>query len=204
MVENLAAGLLYLLGFGAAGYAIWAIYRNTKDCTTDAKTPRIAYIPHGGEYKFVTNWGAILGALCFVGGLFAGQYMLIVMLVGLATCIGSIYYSARKKRSNWRRVRARCLDKDVFWEYSQDPEGGGKVWTFRLLCAFDLDGKTYRVTPNFWSTFPTKDSVIKFLGNRVSSSGTCVLLINPDNPLETELMRNTRLIPEINRADRAA
>lgn len=63
-------------------------------------------------------------------------------------------------------------------------------WAFRLVCEFELDGRRFTVTPDYWSTFISEGSVQNFLGKVVSPDGKCQLWVNPKNPLQTELIAN--------------
>ena len=84
-------------------------------------------------------------------------------------------------------LEAKCLDREIRQVCS--PHGhGGKTWAFRLLCEFELAGQTYRVTPDYWTTFSSETSVASFLDQAVSPKGCCRLYVNPANPLQAELV----------------
>lgn len=112
-----------------------------------------------------------------------------VMAAGLIVALVSLLYSGRRTRRNWQRVQARVLDKEIYedFSYTGDDEPG-KTWFFTLLCEFELGGQTYRVTPSFWRSFGTKSGVGRFLEKVVNRNGLCELWVNPQNPLETEVV----------------
>jgi hypothetical protein len=161
---------------------------------------RIQYIPFERTLKpMKPNWGALVGALIFIGGiLLMGRtglersfhcqgFWIYISFGGLLFALYSLLVGGRRVRRNWKRVKARCLDQEIFIEYSDDGDAG-KSWSFILLCEFEFNGYTYRVTPDFWTTFITKGSVSRFLSKRVYSEGFCDIFINPDNPLQTEIV----------------
>lgn len=140
-----------------------------------------------------TNWGAILGALFFIGGTFAGLkvgVLFSISLFGLVLGLGSILYQGRLARKNWERVSAQCTDRE--WKQvlgATGPSGGVRLaWTFQLLCEFQLNGKRYAVTPGYWSTFRSESRLKKFLGKVISLDGKCQLWVNPENPLQAEII----------------
>lgn len=142
-----------------------------------------------------TNWGALLGALLFIAGIFAGLRvgaLLLVSIFGLVLALASILIRARRIRKNWKKVVARCTDKE--WKQILGAFGlnGGisRVWAFILLCDFELDGNRYTVTPGYWSSFISENRLRRFLGQVISPDGTCQLWVNPENPLQAELFAN--------------
>ena len=140
-----------------------------------------------------TNWGAILGALLFIVGIFAGLKigaLFSISVFGLILAISSVIFRGRMVRRNWKRVLARCIDKE--WKKvlgAPSQSGGIRInWTFQLLCEFELDGKRYTVTLGYWSTFISENRLKKFLDKAVAPDGKCQLWINPKNPLQAELV----------------
>ena len=161
---------------------------------------RLKYIPYERKRGFIRpNPGALIGSLIFLsaillpgniglGNLFGSPGVWIWIAVGgLLFGIFSLAYQARKNRKNWIRVKARCLDHEVWKGFSNDSDGD-IVWNFIMLCEYEFGGKTYRVTPAYWCSFPSQGSVLRFIGKRISPEGTCEIYINPDNPLQTELV----------------
>jgi hypothetical protein len=156
---------------------------------------RIQLIPYDDPSKpmrIQTNWGAVAGLLVvcigfwgfWTGGLqrirIPKTYYLWAMPGGLGFALVSLFVAGRFKRRSWLLLNAVCLDRDC--------RGDFQGWEFRLLCRFELEGKTYTVTPaTYWRTFTSEASVNDFLAKVTDRDGTCCLRVNPRNPLETEL-----------------
>ena len=142
-----------------------------------------------------TNWGALLGAVIFIGGIFAGLKigaLFLISMFGLILALVSILFRGRIIRKNWNKVLAQCTEKEWKRVLGAPSQRGGVrwTWTFQLLCKFELDGKRYTVTPGYWSTFISERRLQKFLNKVISSDGTCQLWVNPKNPLQAELVAN--------------
>lgn len=147
------------------------------------------------EAMIETNWWVVLGALLFVGGVITAlsinKTLILISLFGLLLSLISLYLSYRKKTKNWKIVTARCIDRE--WKQILGKPGlqGGVrlVWTFILLCEYNKEGQRYLVTPSYWSpTFLTEKSLKKFLNQAITSDDNCRLRVNPENPLQTELV----------------
>ncbi|MBK7315674.1 hypothetical protein [Candidatus Aalborgicola defluviihabitans] len=157
---------------------------------------RIQSIPSRDPYAMMeTNWGAVLGALFFIGGIFAGlkvAALFLISIFGLVLALISILFRGRIVRRNWKKVLAQCTDKEWKKVLGTPGQGGGVrlTWTFQLLCEFELDGNRYTVTPEYWSTFISENRLQKFLDKVISPDGACQLWVNPKNPLQTELIAN--------------
>ena len=157
---------------------------------------RIKTIPFRDDYAMIeTNWGALLGALLFVGGIFAGfkvKELFSISFVGLVFLIASVFFRGRNVRKNWKKVSAQCIDKEIKCVFGAPGLRGGsrKAWTFQLLCEYEIDGKQYTVTPGYWTTFISERRLQTFLGKVISPEGKCQLWVNPDNPLQTEITGN--------------
>ena len=161
---------------------------------------RLKYIPHESRRGFIKpNPGALIGALIFIGAIVLPDYVgwgnlfgsrmvwIWIAVGGLLFGMFSLAYQARKNRRNWIRIRARCLDHEVFQDSSNDGDTG-RVWDFIMLCEYELKGELYRVTPAYWCSFPTQGSVLRFIGKKLSPEGTCEIYVNPDNPLQAEIV----------------
>ena len=162
---------------------------------------RIKFIPFTQKkLNFVEpNWGAIAGAVIFVGGIVLAFYFkpppfskrpegwIVVSAAGLLFGFLSLLLKGRKVRRNWIRVQAKCLDREIRKMHTLDADSG-KAWFFQLLCEFELDGRAYQVTPSFWRSFATKMGITNFLARNISPEGICELYVNPDNPLQTEFV----------------
>lgn len=160
---------------------------------------RIKAIPFRNPNAMMeTNWGALFGALFFIGGIggiLVGlnvEILFSISIFGIVLGLSSIFFKGRILRRNWTKVIAQCTDKE--WKSVLGAPGrhGGvrKTWTFQLLCEFELDGKWYTVTPAYWSTFISEGRLQSFLDKLISPDGTCPLWVNPKNPLQAELIAN--------------
>jgi len=157
---------------------------------------RIKPVPFRDPYAMMeTNWWALLGALLFIGGIFAGlkvNALFAISIFGLVLALASIFLQGRITRRNWIKVLAQCTDKE--WKSvlgaPGQRSGTRKTWVFQLLCEFELDGKRYTVTPGYWSTFISEGRLQKFLDKVISPDGKCQLWVNPKNPLQAELIAN--------------
>lgn len=157
---------------------------------------RIKSIPFQDEYKMMkTNWGALFGALLFIFGIFAGfkeKELFLISLIGLVLMLLSVLQRGRNVRRGWKKITTKCIDKETKRTLGKPGSNGGirYVWTFQLLCEFEMGGKPYTVTPKHWTTFTSESSLQKFLNKVISSDGTCQLWVNPKNPLQTEIFAN--------------
>ena len=156
---------------------------------------RIKPIPFEDSFAMMKmNWGAILGAFLFIGGLVSGLKIwpllaISISIFGLVLGLTSMLYQARIARRHWEKVSAQCTDRE--WKQvlgAVGQRGGARLtWTFQLLCDFELHGKRYTVTPGYWSTFISEARLRKFLSKVISAEGTCQLWVNPNNPLQAEI-----------------
>lgn len=142
-----------------------------------------------------TNWGALLGALLFLLGIFVGfkiKIFFLISIAGLVIALFSVFFRGRRIRRNWGKVPAHCIDGEIKRVLSTPGLRGGakKTWTFQLLCKFELREKQHMVTPGYWTTFMSERRLRKFLDRAISPSGKCQLWVNPDNPLQAELIGN--------------
>jgi hypothetical protein len=150
-----------------------------------------------------TNWSAIIFTTAFIiAAIIISQQIkakkpwtqhqdiwLSLMGIGLAIAFFSFGIKSIWSRRNWKVVRARCLDQEI-WKGLSDGPDPGRTWYFNLLCEFQLNGQTFRVTPSYWRTFSTKFGVSRFLKRKISPLGWCQLRVNPDNPLQAEIGPN--------------
>ena len=154
---------------------------------------RIQPIPSHDPYGRVeTNGATLLGALLFVEGMVGSLKigaLVLVSIFGLLLALFSLLFRARTFRKNWQKIEAHCIDQE--WKKVLGAPGlkGGvrMTWTFQLLCEFELHGKRFTVTPDYWSTFLSERRLEKFLTKVISPDGKCQLWVNPKNPLQAEL-----------------
>lgn len=65
-------------------------------------------------------------------------------------------------------------------------------WSYRLLCAFDFEGRTYRATPEGyaemrWHMFLSAEAVAEFLDRHIGPQERCRLSVNAHNPRQCRL-----------------
>lgn len=128
----------------------------------------------------VIVWIALL-AVSFVNG--EPEWTMAFGVGGLVAGILACVYTASQRYQHWVSVNAICCDKEV---RSARPQGH-EVWTFRVQCDFQYEGKTYAVTPalGLWCNFRKEEAVLKYLNETIDQNGNCLLWVNPDNPLQT-------------------
>jgi hypothetical protein len=152
----------------------------------------------------------VVGVLGFIGGLALATYngdhtkdsiskqtiwglLFAVSSFGAMFGIGWLKKCAESR--DWDIAPARCVDRELrrvpMGRFSTGVETGGRysTWVCRILCQYEYQGKSYRVTPRIsWSTFKSEASAREFLEVRISSEGGCRLRVDPNNPLRTELV----------------
>ena len=154
---------------------------------------RISPITHHHSTPRPTGLGCLssaFGVLMFLGGVIAAivwnPWAVLIAVGGWVLIMLTIWLTARGRRRNWRRVRARCLDREL--RQVSNPKGG-RSWMWRLLCEYDLPQGAQRVTPAVqWCTFLFRSSAERYLSQRVAEDGSCELYVNPDDPREAELV----------------
>ena len=157
---------------------------------------RIKSIPFRDKYAMMeTNWGALLGALLFFIGIAAGfkiKILFLISIAGLLLMLVSTFIRGRNVRKNWVKISAQCIDREIKHTLGRPGPRGGvrRVWTFQLLCEYEMNERQYTVTPGYWTTFISEHRLQTFLEKVISSDGQCQLWVNPDNPLQTELVAN--------------
>ncbi|HDR15322.1 MAG TPA: hypothetical protein ENN79_07570 [Desulfobacteraceae bacterium] len=156
---------------------------NSGNSSLESSEWRIKPIPFSDPCAMMeTNWGAIFGALLFIGGIFAGfkvNELFTISIAGLLIGLISILLRGRILRRNWKKLLAKVIDQEYKSVFGPPgPRGGSrKVWAFQLLCEFDFEGKHFTVTPGYWSTFvsESKSQIISFKssipGRKVSTLG---------------------------------
>lgn len=146
---------------------------------------------------------SIPGLLAFLGGMWLFFYdprkhlTLGLTLAGagfLSVCASVVFnaLTARAKRAAWPVVSARCIEQALQRHHSD----GADFWLWRLVCELNFEGKTYRVIPKVrWSDagqsespFWSESKAQAFISKIVSPSDECKLRVNPQNPLEAEVL----------------
>lgn len=144
----------------------------------------------------VTKVLLVLGLVCFLGGIPLNQVSIPLgigtMLLGLAALFASRFSMGYFAYRSYVPVRARCIDREII-EY-EDPDSIDSLikttyWAPRVLCEYEHDGHTHRVTPIIprVTAFATRQGVERFLAERIGPGQACTLWVNPDNPLQTIL-----------------
>ena len=91
----------------------------------------------------------------------------------------------------WIRIKARCVDKEIRcvhgYEVTNVPFSGGYTWVVRLLCEFEWNVTTYRVTPRIWRGCFFKSGLRSYMKRVIQPDETCILDINPNNPFDAKL-----------------
>jgi len=157
---------------------------------------RIKTIPFRNDYEMIeTNWSTLFGALLFLVGIFVGfkvKELFSISLIGLVIMLVSTFIRGRNIRRNWRKISAKCIDGETMRTLGKAGPNGGvsMVWTFQLLCEFEMDGNQYTVTPRYWITFISESRLQTFLNKIISLDRKCQLWVNPNNPLQTEFVAN--------------
>lgn len=152
------------------------------------------------KLQFVeTNWIALLGALGFLLGVLVTinkpvahwaeqhglphQYGMTIAIGGLALATLASVFAHFRKAAGWELVHARCVDREL-------RHVGKNEWRWRILCEFRVDGQILRVTPEVHGLMACSSnaSAEEFLNGRILAEGSCRLLVNPKNPLQTKLV----------------
>jgi hypothetical protein len=123
-----------------------------------------------------------LGIACVVGGFLA--------------LLGSVFLNAvvaKSKRAAWPVVPAHCTGRQLQKKRFND---GADGWLWQVVCEIYFHEKRYSVSPKIhWSDlgradepFWSEEMARQFLSQKISPDGKCKLRVNPDNPLEAELL----------------
>jgi hypothetical protein len=168
---------------------------------------RIQMIPYDDTSRPMTmNLSGVLaivpavGALGFISGLAMATYnqtkygrsgLIITGLSFMATLCG-IWLKARGERQGWDVAPGRCVDRELRKVWIPAPvgsSGGSWGWLWRIVCEYEYIGIPYHVTPEvYWANLNSEEAALKFLEERISPNGECMLRIDPKNPLRTELL----------------
>jgi hypothetical protein len=147
-----------------------------------------------GLFAFLTGMG-----LLFLPEL--GRMNLGLALVGggFLTLLGSTFLNVallRRRRAAWPIVWGHCTDRQLQRKAFWSDNGSRTGWLWRLVCELDYGGKHYVLSPMIhWSdlaqrnaAFWSEEEAHRFIAQKVSPDGECKLRVNPDNPIEAELL----------------
>jgi hypothetical protein len=165
---------------------------------------RIQVIPYDDTSKPMTlSLNGVLamvpvaGALGFLCGLALAVYDdrqhvkagLILAVASWGVAMGGYWLKARGERQDWDVAPGRCVDRELRKVRLVGRGGGQWGWLWRIVCEYEYLGIPYRVTPEvYWSSFTSEEAARKFLEERISPKGECMLRLDPGNPLRTELL----------------
>ena len=136
---------------------------------------------------------SLLGMILFLGGF---AYLIIkresieniampvsVCILGVVLgAVGSILHE-KVRKGNWVMVSAECLDHET--KLGRTPQNA-HLWALRALCRFELNGSEIDCTPEItWPKRKGEDWKDIF----ISTESTCMLLVNPERPIEVELLK---------------
>jgi hypothetical protein len=151
----------------------------------------VSFLPAFGAVGFIIGFTTFFSILFFHIRSLAGfvDAAMVMAVAGLVVMFTGLWLFARKKRRGWKIVYGNCVDRELRQVYSARDEHSGWVWDWRIVCEYESEGKTYRVTPVVgWSTHATEKKALKYLEKRISPTGTCRLAVNPKVPLQAELL----------------
>jgi hypothetical protein len=192
---------LAVVGFMAVGYVVILIFK------MGDKEPK----PMMSERSRVVFWLSALGIPAFLLGLALpvlptvaetrlGNALFVPLLAGGFLAVSaSVFLNAafaKSKRSAWPVVPARCTGQQLQKKRFSTGDGSSDGWLWSVACEVNYGGKNYVVFPKVhWSDFGQADAPFgneakarEFISQKISPKGECQVRINPNNPLEAELL----------------
>lgn len=164
--------------------------------------------PMEAESCPITVFLSVTGVFCTLFGLgFAvydkgsryGRWALSVAAGGFLLAVVSMLlnaFMARARRRAWPVVSGRCTERQLERKLISNDGGPSEGWVWKVVCEVDYGGKHYVVRPKVhWSDlaqgdgpFWKEEKARRFLSQRIAPNGECKLRLNPNNPLEAELV----------------
>jgi hypothetical protein len=188
-----AMRLAMLLGFGFMAVAALAIFifkiasqRRSRPMMTEP-SGIVLFLSMTGILTFLAGCSLVVCGFQGLGLALAGA--------GLLAAFGSIFLNAARakaKRATWPVVSARCIDRELQKKIYNGTDG----WSWRVICEINFAGKNFNVTPKVhWSDagqsdapFWSEEKARRFIAQNITPDGECRLRVNPDNPIEAELL----------------
>jgi hypothetical protein len=168
-----------------------SVWRIEKIPHEDAKARGVvSFLPAVGSVGFIIGFSMLL-LILFSRMRILARFAYAAMTLSaasLSVVFMGLWLMARQKRRGWKVVDGRCVDRELKQVFSANGEHSGWVWDWRIVCEYELNGTTYRVTPEVgWSTYATEKEAVQYLDKRISPTGGCKLNINPHIPLQAGL-----------------
>ena len=118
---------------------------------------------------------------------------------GFLAMVGGTFLNAaaaKKNRKAWPVVPAHCTDHQLQKGRASTANGAVDCWYWQVVCEINYGGKHYVVTPMVhWSDlgqgdapFTNEAKAQEFVAQKIMLNGECKLRVNPNNPLEAELI----------------
>lgn len=189
---------LSIVGFMGAGAIAILLYKLThrdrpKPMMTDS-CRLVFWLVVPGMFAFLSGVALMLlpqlGHENF-GAVLAGAAFLLVL--------GGTFLNAavaKTKRKAWPVVPAQCAYQQLQMRKYSSEGGSSDGWLWQVVCEIKYGGKQYAVSPKVhWSDLGQGDAPFwseakarEFISRKISPKGECLVRVNPDNPLEAELL----------------
>ena len=128
-----------------------------------------------------------------------GNFGFVLAGGGFLAMLGGTFLNAaaaKTKRKAWPVVPAQCTHQQLEVRRYSGEGGPSDGWLWQVVCEIRYGGKKYAVSPKvYWSDLGQGDAPFwseakarQFISRKISPKGECQLRVNPDNPLEAELL----------------
>ena len=188
---------LTFVGIVAVAYVVFVIVKITEKTTRPMMLDRsrIAFLLSAiGLPAFLIGFALIM--LGEPGRTNLGFKFVVSGFLVLCVSILLNALTARSKRASWPVIPARCVAKQLEQHSFASDDGSRDGWRWRISCEIKYGGKPYVIIPKvnwcdfgqvetpFWS----EEKGLNYISKRISPKGECKVRINPDDPLEAELL----------------
>jgi hypothetical protein len=189
---------LSILGFMAVGAAAILLYSLThRDRPKPMMTESCRWV-----FGLVApgTFACLSGvALMFLPELGHEHFGVVLAGSGFLLLVGGTFLNAvvpKTKRKAWPVVPAQCTHQQLEVRQYAGEGGPSDGWLWQVVCEIRYGGKQYAVFPKVhWSDLGQGDAPFwseakarQFISRKISPKGECQLRVNPDNPLEAELL----------------